>query len=682
MPITSRISSTGLSYTTGQIDEATYNRNSGYRKNLVLNSQNITTAYWVTTDSTIVSNVAVAPDGTFTAGVIIGNRGATARKSAYQFVGFSWQAGQTYTYSVYLKSAGFVNAMIWFDTANLTSPFSGAASLINLTNGTFTSNQVTVVPIGNGWYRCSATATAASLLNGAALQVSCGDANGVGTAVGDGVSGVYVWGYQLELNSQPTIYEATDASGLPLLSNTINKTDANGNFYTAGTFDEATYNPASTFRKNLIQFSQQINTVFGTVGQTLSTSPLYPAPDGTQTAYRLSEDNSTQQHYGGILSGPIASQEISRDVTCTWSVYLKKGLNTNAPDWMQIAVQFQYTTAYVNFNLTTGTIGVNGAISANMTPAGNEWYRCSMTFVTNDATRTSGVPFNLWIVFTNNSNTTGRLPNYTGSASADVLLWGPQFELNNTATIYEATGANAIPLRTNFIKRVESQGNNYVVSDYDEVTYNQTSGFLLNLLSYSDQFTVSGGGANAFWTPTNINISPVFQTNAEIAPDGTRTATLISASPSASATSDTNSFYQQNTITRSTNINYCISVFVKRNRSNIMSIYNFFTTPTVRGSTLYYNFSTDTVTAFSADGGGITPTIFGRILYPNGWVRLYYVVNDANSGLNTFLQVRFYPGDRNVLRNDDSTFYWGAQVEIGSFPSDYVATGANRIPLI
>jgi len=140
-----------------------------------------------------------------------------------------------------------------------------------------------------------------------------------------------------------------------------------------------------------------------------------------------------------------------------------------------------------------------------------------MTFLTNDATRTSGVPFNLWIVFTNNSNTAGRIPNYTGSTSADVLLWGPQFELNDTATIYEATGSNAIPLRTNFIRRIESQGNHYVANTYDEYTgiTSVTNGLILNLdaantTSFSGTGNwndISGSGFNA---PQNnpLRLSP------------------------------------------------------------------------------------------------------------------------------------------------------------------------------
>jgi hypothetical protein len=238
----SRTDSNGVMYVTGTLDEASFNPNSGYYKNLFQNSQSINTNYWVTQSTTLVSNTAIAPDGTKTASLVVGTSGASGRKSIYQFIG-NLNTNQTYTYSVYLKSAGFNNAMIWFDTQYLSSPYNGAGNLIDLKTGN--GNGATVIPVGNGWYRCIITATTTSLFPGFTnFQISLGDVNGNGTAAGDGVSGIYVWGAQLELGSTATMYVPTGAFSQPYQPipqpSAASKLDANGNMYLAGNYDEYT----------------------------------------------------------------------------------------------------------------------------------------------------------------------------------------------------------------------------------------------------------------------------------------------------------------------------------------------------------------------------------------------------------------------------------------------------------
>jgi hypothetical protein len=102
--------------------------------------------------------------------------------------------------------------MIWFDSANATpSGFFGAGSLINLTTGEAPGGQTNIINAGNGWYRCSITFT--PTVSGANnLQLSLGDANGSGTAVGNGVDGIFVWGAQLELNSPASTYISVNST--------------------------------------------------------------------------------------------------------------------------------------------------------------------------------------------------------------------------------------------------------------------------------------------------------------------------------------------------------------------------------------------------------------------------------------------------------------------------------------
>lgn len=207
---------------------------------------------WTKVQTTVTADAATAPDNSSRADKLIGVNGITTRKSIYQ--GVTLYAGRTYTYSVYLKQAGFTKATIWFDSANITeAAYVGSGSLIDLTNGTRGGSQTTVVDAGNGWYRCyvTGTPTATGVYN---LQVSLGDANGVGTATGDGVSGVYIWGGQIELGSTPTTYRETNYSASTTQID-YSPTNNSGIYSASSYLNYPLYNPAGylTFNSTYTQ---------------------------------------------------------------------------------------------------------------------------------------------------------------------------------------------------------------------------------------------------------------------------------------------------------------------------------------------------------------------------------------------------------------------------------------------
>lgn len=120
---------------------------------------------------------------------------------------------QTYTYSIYYKYNG--QAVV---TVNASDGLTGQTADFNLVNGTTTMPQYsTITPVGDGWYRCTITRTMGATVGTAFWGVS-----NTGVFVGDGVSGFYVWGgqvnegatakpYQPVLSTRPTQW--TDLSG-------------------------------------------------------------------------------------------------------------------------------------------------------------------------------------------------------------------------------------------------------------------------------------------------------------------------------------------------------------------------------------------------------------------------------------------------------------------------------------
>lgn len=109
-------------------------------------------------------------------------------------------AGTTYTYSMFCKAAERTQIMIHFDQE-------GNNTYFDLSSGEIVSGTIgTIKSVGNGWYYCSITLNPASNTEPKFYTAVNGDIN----TPGDGVSGLYVWGGQLEANADfPTSYIPT-----------------------------------------------------------------------------------------------------------------------------------------------------------------------------------------------------------------------------------------------------------------------------------------------------------------------------------------------------------------------------------------------------------------------------------------------------------------------------------------
>lgn len=167
------------------------------RTNLCLHSADFTNAAWIYSAASVSANAAPAPDGTLTADKII-DTAAASDHSVRQAV--TAVLGGTYTFSAFVKAAGRTQASLLFYTdANVYKAVVDLASG-TLVNGSGTGSCV-ITDYGNGWYRIEITAvTTSTTLNGFIMTAS----GGATTYAGDGVSGVYCWGAQIEAASGAT----------------------------------------------------------------------------------------------------------------------------------------------------------------------------------------------------------------------------------------------------------------------------------------------------------------------------------------------------------------------------------------------------------------------------------------------------------------------------------------------
>lgn len=175
------------------------------RTNLFLQSGDFTNASWLKVNATLAAGTP-GPNGATTGSGVIAASGAIGILQQSVTVA----AGTAYTASVFVKAAGQTSVQIslpsgwWADAIVRYGQFNlSTGVVIGVGGGTATA---AMVPVGNGWYRISVTATPDTA--GAAVpHIARSMANGDGTTVS-----YYAWGAQIEAGGFATSYIATLAA--------------------------------------------------------------------------------------------------------------------------------------------------------------------------------------------------------------------------------------------------------------------------------------------------------------------------------------------------------------------------------------------------------------------------------------------------------------------------------------
>jgi hypothetical protein len=187
------------------------------RTNLLVQSENLTTT-WINNQSTNSADTAVAPNGTTTADSLIENSAAGVQHSVGQLVTVA--ANTLHTASVFVKAN--TRASIRFGlldnilSSGAFAHFNAATGVISAqtTAGTATSVSYSIEPYANGWYRCRVSCVIDALSATAAVFIGLVDGSNNATYTGDGASGIYLWGAQLEAGAFPTSYIPTTTAAV------------------------------------------------------------------------------------------------------------------------------------------------------------------------------------------------------------------------------------------------------------------------------------------------------------------------------------------------------------------------------------------------------------------------------------------------------------------------------------
>jgi hypothetical protein len=251
------------------------------RTNLLVRSEEFNDGAWTKTRSSVTANSVVAPDGALTGDTFIPSTDLGSHILGSVSIAFG--ASLPVCGSVYFKAGGYSRLRVRLgQSSGLLTDVIADANTGTLIAGT-TANS-TITPVGNGWFRFSVFGTTGVGNTAVTLQLWAYDNSagfGQSDFAGNGYSGIYIWGAQLEAGSFATSYIPTTSAQVTRAADAASMTGTNfSSWYRA---DEGTI--YTEFKANAASVGQSFASIDdGTTGNAiyLITSPSSSGSDRFQ----------------------------------------------------------------------------------------------------------------------------------------------------------------------------------------------------------------------------------------------------------------------------------------------------------------------------------------------------------------------------------------------------------------
>jgi hypothetical protein len=438
------------------------------RTNLLTYSEQFDNSIWGKYGATVnYSNVIVSPSGSLTSCKLIG--GIPTEESYPSVINTSYDlinfASTTGAISVYAKQGELRYLVFSISKPSDNNNCGWVVDLQDTSNirkfferDSFPNRTIRISYVGNGWSRITIVGTTTNN-TGYRYCLGVTDSLGTGTApaiyTGDGTSGIYIWGAQLEAGSTPTSYIPTTTAAVTRAADTLsiapsrfssvtNKATVivkakpavlftNQTLYSLATDNTSIVQTLNkkTQSKNLLTQSENFSLSPWTLANATITqsTQINPLTD-TKTVWKLIDNTTSATHYVyyNLTSGVTINNPY------TYSVYVKAdGRNFFAMRWNNDSARGAV------FNLSTGTIDSFGASTApTIRNIGNGWYRCGITV------KPTMVSSSIYF-YTSANNT---LASYAGDNVSGTLLYGAQLEAEEKPTKYIPEPAYAFDLNS------------------------------------------------------------------------------------------------------------------------------------------------------------------------------------------------------------------------------------------
>ncbi len=606
--------------------------------NYITYSQEFDNAAWSKTRSSVTPNTAIAPDGTMTADSLIEDSTA-AQTHATTMGSFTGPAaiGDAITVSIYIKSAGRTGIRINLPTAIVAASTSCSFDLT--TGGVTNAGSVLysdMIPLPNGWWRCSMTAvaTAAAGIGNFIFYLMNGSTNSYD---GDSVSGLYIWGAQIEFSAALGKYVPTTSAAV---TTDFGMADTIKPYYSARLSNATMFNSSGNLvyapANMLVQSQNHDVSTNWTRSGINSVVNGYTAPDGSATACKMIEGPALGLHTLTQAVALVAGQNY------WYTVYLKAAERTHA---YIVLSSGGFATTGANVDLIAGTITtVTGTfLNTSIASAGNGWWRVGVNLAATSAV--SGNAIN----YTGSDDTTWAGRSYQGDDTSGILIWGSQFEYNDSSspTSYYPTYTAAY-----YGPRLE----------YDPVT-RQARG-ILNEEARTNVLTFSHDISNAAWSKTDVTLSASLLgitgfSDSNLVTEGSAGTSLIQSGGTVAAGS---------TLTA--------SVVIKSTGAAPVTWVRLVCAETalVDGYDGYFNIATGVKGSLVARGAGTSATSAIADL-GNGWYRCSVSCIPNGSYTTGRMSINSAVADSNGTRVANSTYGLDhGQLEVGAFPTSIIPT--------